>query len=160
EQQAERASARGIGSRAAGLAASMAARAEVWADEERAIAVLADDERLRITLEPYQDGSLEPCPPWMTSELVGLLGPAVVSAALSRARATDTEIAGVGPYFDAIDVEVAHARGQLARALDLARETLDSLPRAEALVRARVAAVGAEAARRMGRMGESLSLFE
>jgi tetratricopeptide (TPR) repeat protein len=160
EQRAERASARGVTDRASALASALSIRAAEWPDEERAIAVLADDERLTLTLRPYQDGGLEPCPPWVASDLVGLLGPGVVGAALARARRADASFPDATPYYDAIEAEIALARGEPRRALALAEGALDRLPRAEALLRARVAALGAEGAARAGQVAASLSFFE
>jgi hypothetical protein len=160
EVNLERASSQGVAARALALASAAAERAQAWPDEERAIAVLANDERLDVTLRPYSDGALDPCPPWLAGDLVGLLGPGVVAAALARTRAADASIPETAPYFDAIEAEVALARGDDARAFDLASATLDALPRAEALLRARVAAVGAEAAARRGQVSASLGLFE
>ena len=163
EQAEERASARGPRERAAELAVAIGRRAEAWPDEERILSVLADDARLVLTWRPYADGGIEPCPPWIAGDVVGVLGPGVAAVALARARAADADVPDAGPYFDAIEIEIALARGgarEARRALDLATATLDHLPRAEALLRARVAALGAEAAARAGQAATSLSLFE
>jgi tetratricopeptide (TPR) repeat protein len=160
EQALERASARGLREAAPELARAAGQRASAWADDERAIAMLADDDRLTYTLRPYTEGALEPGPTWMVGDLVRLLGAGVTSAALSRARAADADHPDFAPYFDAVEAEIALTRGEHRRALDLATFTLDRLPRAEAILRARVAAVGADAAARAGAMAESLGLFE
>jgi tetratricopeptide (TPR) repeat protein len=160
EQDEERASARGPGARAAELASAVARRAQAWPDEERILAVLSDDERLVFTLRPYADGGLEPTPPWLAGDIVGVLGPGVAAVALARARAADADLAAMAPYFDAVEVEIALARGDHRRAADLAGTTLDRLPKAEALLRARTAALGAEAAARSGQTAASLVLFE
>jgi tetratricopeptide (TPR) repeat protein len=165
EQEAERAAAAPLlgptgMARIEGVASSLGARAAEWADEERAIAVLSDDERLVLSLRPYTDGGLEPLPPWMIGDLVGLLGPGVTAAALARAREADADMPEAAPYFDAVEAEIALARHDPRRARSLAEGTLDRLPRAEVMLRARVAAVGAEAAARAGELGPSLVLFE
>ncbi len=160
EQALERASARGVRDAVPELAHAAAQRAAAWADDERAIAMLADDDRLTYSIRPYADGALEPGPSWMVGDLVRLLGAGVTSAGLARARAADADHPELAPYFDALEAEIALARGDYRHALDLATYTLDRLPRAEAILRARLAAVGADAAARAGAMSESLGLFE
>jgi hypothetical protein len=59
-----------------------------------------------------------------------------------------------------VEAVVKLARGDDARALELAQSALERLPPAEALLRARVAAVGAEAARRRGDDALIVPLFQ
>jgi tetratricopeptide (TPR) repeat protein len=149
ERAAERASVRGTIPRGMGLLSAIGSRAAALPDDERVIRVLSDETRLDATLRVYLDGSLDEVPTWLLGDLVPVLGPGVVAVALSKARREEA-MPEMGPYFDAIEAEVALARGELARAEALAGGALEKLPRAEALLRARVAAIAGEAARRKG----------
>jgi hypothetical protein len=56
--------------------------------------------------------------------------------------------------------EIAFARGDETQAVKIAQRALVALPKGEVLLRARVAAIGAEAARDAGQMTRSAALFE
>jgi hypothetical protein len=159
ELDAERASTKGVAGRASGIAAALSARAAALPDEERVINVMSDDERLDATLRPYVDGGLDDVPVWMTGDLVDVLGPGVVSVALSRARAAE-DLPEAAPYFDELEAEIDRARGDDAAAYTLARDAFDKLPKAEALLRARAAAVAADAARRLHDETTSATYFQ
>ncbi|MFS8066938.1 MAG: hypothetical protein ACMG6S_11255, partial [Byssovorax sp.] len=128
-------------------------------DDERVVNVLSDDDRLTSTLRPYVDGGLDDLPIWLTGDLVGILGAGVVSVALDRAR-HEEKFEGTAPYFDGLGAEVALAQGHPGLARELARSALDKLPPAEALLRARVAAIGADGARRAGDLPAAMDLFQ
>ncbi len=134
-------------------------RAEALPDDERVVNVLSDDERLTSTLRPYVDGGLDDLPSWLVGDLVDILGPGVVSVALARAR-DEEKFEGTAPYFDGIGAEVALAQGHPGLAREMARSALDKLPPAEALLRARVAAIGAEGARRAGDLPTASAFFQ
>jgi len=123
----------------------LGARVNAWADDERIISVLSDDARLVATFRMYVQGGIEPVPAWLLGDLVDVLGPGVVSIVLATVREQE-QLEAFAPYYDAIEAEVALAQGDEARALELVASTLDALPETEALLRARVAAVGARAA--------------
>lgn len=134
-------------------------RTDTWPDEERVINVMADESILLATLQVYVQGGLDPLPVWLTGDLVDVLGPGVVERALVQVSRRDP-FQGLRPYLDALRAEVALAQGDERRALELARSALDGLPQVEALLRGRVAAVAAEAARRSGRSADAAGLFE
>jgi hypothetical protein len=162
ERAGERASARDLVGRQGRIARGLAAigsRAAALPDDERVVNVLSSDERLISTLRPYVDGGLDDLPTWLTGDLVDILGAGVVSVALARAREAE-KFDGTGPYFDGIGAEVALAQGHPGLARELARSALDHLPPAEALLRARVAAVGAEGARRAGDLPTATAFFQ
>lgn len=161
-RRAERASARdlvGRRGRLEGTLLALGSRAAALPDDERVVNVLADDDRLTSTLRPYVDGGLDDLPIWLTGDLVDILGAGVVSVALERARREET-FAGTAPYFDGIGAEVALAQGHPGLARELSRSALDKLPPAEALLRARVAAIGAEGARRAGDLPTAVAFFQ
>jgi len=159
ELEAERASTRDMAERGAGLASSAWTRSLALVDGERVVSVLADASRLSGALRVYVDGGLDDLPSWLMGDLVEVLGAGVVEAALSRAR-SDERTPEVGPFFDALEAEVALRKGDVGRARELAEGAFEHLPRAEALMRARVSAVAGEAARRGGDIGGSVGLFQ
>ena len=162
ERRAERASALDLFGRPGRIADSLVAlgaRASALPDDERVVNVLSDGDRLTSTLRPYLDGGLDDLPVWLTGDLVGILGAGVVSVALEQAR-RDEAFEGTAPYFDGLGAEVALAQGHPGLARELARSALDKLPLAEALLRARVAAVGAEGARRAGDLPTAMAFFQ
>lgn len=159
EQLAEQASWTGRAAQVTALADRLAARLAAQADEERIIGVLTDEERLVATFRPYVRGGIEPVPSWLLGDLVEVLGAGVAAVAVRRVRAED-EHPGVGAYCDALEAEIALADGDDGRAAQLGRRALETLPKREALLRARVAAVASEAAREAGRTRLSASLLE
>jgi len=159
ELQAERASWQGRSAQLSELARSVPARLSVRADEERLIGVLTDGDRLVATFRPYVRGGIEPVPSWLLGDLVDVLGPGVAAVAVREVRRTDDH-PGVAAFCDAFDAEIALARGDEARAIELGKAALAELPKAEAMLRARAAAVAAEAARRAGKPQLSASLLE
>lgn len=81
-------------------------------------------------------------------------------AALDEARAREKEIPGFSAFYDAFEAEARLAQGDEGMALLLAKKALDTLPKAEVLLKARTAAIGAEAARRRDDLPASLGFFE
>lgn len=158
-KEAEENSTRGFFARIGGAIASISRRIDLWQDEERVVSVLGDGAILRATLRPYVQGGLDPIPVWLVGDLIEILGPGVVAEALDE-NEDDESLEGFVPYRQALRAEIALARGEDERCSSLARESLGGLPSSEVLLRARVAAVGAEAARRQGNRRESVHLFE
>lgn len=97
--------------------------------------------------------------PWLAGELVSVLGAGVVDETLSRARARDKRV-GAGAYYDAFSAESALAGGEPSRAIELSARALAALPPGELLLRARVLAISAQAARRSDRMQYALRRYE
>jgi hypothetical protein len=97
---------------------------------------------------------------WLLGDLVTVLGPGVTAVALREARADERTFPGSRPLHDALDAEVRLAQGDLEGALSIARRSLDALPNTEALLQARVALVGARAARELGNETVMLGLYE
>ncbi|MBW2528353.1 MAG: hypothetical protein JRI23_29525 [Deltaproteobacteria bacterium] len=159
ELAAERASWFGRGDQLRTWAASLPRSLAVRADEERIIGALTDHDRLVATFRPYVRGGIEPVPTWLLGDLVDVLGPGVVAVAVREVRRTDQH-PGVAAYCDAFEAEIALARGDEARAIRLGKSAVESLPKVEALLRARSAAVAAEAARQDGKPKLSASLLE
>lgn len=123
----------------------LGSRARAWADDERIISVLSEDERLYASFRMYVHGGIEPVPVWMLGDLVDVLGPGVVSVVLETVRERE-DLSEFDPYYDAIEAEAALAQGDERRALDLAQSAMEGLSDTERLLVGRMAAVAARAA--------------
>ncbi len=134
------------------------ARLRAWSSGRRAAALLTDERILLATLRPYLAGSIE-IPEWIEPELTGLLGPGVVAAAVAKARSRET-LPEAGGYFLAYEAEVAYLQGRERDTLRLTEQALEALPPHEALLRARITALAAEAAADAGHNSRSLELFD
>lgn len=129
-----------------------------WASGRRAAKLVTGERILLSTLRPYLAGSME-LPEWIEPDLVEVLGPGVVLAALDQARRAET-LAGAEAYFHVFAAESALAQSRYERAIALAGRALEELPRGEVLLAARVATVGARAAGEEGFAARSLALFD
>jgi len=157
EQTLEQASWSGFASHLAGHFEAASERMSAWPDDERIASVLADDERLVATLRFYVHGGIEPVPSWLVGDLIEILGAGVVAVALHQARAVEGAASPLVPFYDALEAEIALARGDDGRAFNMARSALERLPAPEALLRARIAAVAAQAA---PSSAEALAFYE
>jgi tetratricopeptide (TPR) repeat protein len=133
-------------------------RAEAWSSGRQAARALSDESRLVGTFQVGRARSAV-TPPWLVGELVDVLGPGVVVAAVRRARRDDPR-EGAPAYYDAFEAEAALAAGDPERAWELSQRATAGLPRAEALLLARVSAVAAGAARALGRREDALAAFD
>lgn len=111
-----------------------------WSDRQTVAGVLSDEATLTATLRVYAEGALAQVPTWMLGELVDVLGPGVVGAALVDVRAQEPDPRFVA-YYDAVAAEVALASGDDERATAFAVAARDALPGEEALLRARLAGI-------------------
>ena len=135
-------------------------RLDAWAVGRRAAELMSDEERLIATLRPECPGSVEG-PAWLDPEVVRLVGPGVTLAALDRARAVEvlpSEQADM--IFGVHEAEAYWLAGDERSALRIAKATLERLPRFELMLRARVAAVGADAAERLGEYDDAYNLYQ
>ncbi|MBI1917084.1 MAG: hypothetical protein HYS12_20450 [Planctomycetes bacterium] len=121
---------------------------EAWTVRRSLLSLLDDETFLNHALRPYLPES-PTTESWLLGTMVQLLPPGVAAEAVRQARAAEDHPKAV-PYFDALEAELALRRGRAAQALELARQALDGLPAAERLLRGRVAAIAAEAARQQG----------
>lgn len=160
ELEAERGSWSNTTGRVDGALSSVAMRVAAWPDDERVTNVLTDEDRLDSTLRMYVRGGIEPMPVWLVGDLVSVLGAGVVAVALRDARREEAAFPAIRPYHDALEAEVRLAQGDADGALSLARRALDALPAPEAILQARVALVGARAAREVGNVTVMLGLYE
>lgn len=160
ELASERASYSGFSAAAGHHAEAARLSALMWPDEQRIAGILLDEKKLIATLRIYMDNGLDYAPTWLIGDLVRVLGPGVFLAALSEVREIETEVPAFSAFYDAFEAEARLVQGNDAQALDLARKSLDALPKAEVLLKARVAAIGAVAAERLGDSQVALGMFE
>jgi tetratricopeptide (TPR) repeat protein len=144
--------------RASALAEIASLRLGAWSSGRQAARALSDESRLVGTFQIGRARSAV-TPPWLVGELVDVLGPGVVAAAVRRARAEDPREDAPG-YYDAFEAEAALSAGDPERALELAARAEERLPRAELLLHARVSAVIAQAARATGDRNRALAAFD
>lgn len=123
------------------------------ADRERIRTILTDEARMMASFRPYVSGGLEPVPTWLVGDLIDVVGPGIARVMVEQARDAETESETkdlLAPYYDALEAEIALAEGEEGEALRLVEKALSTLPETEVLLKARVAAVGAEAADEKG----------
>lgn len=160
ERAAEQGSARGWGARLGGWLERLSGRARAWPDDERIANTLTDEHRLDSTLRMYVRGGIEPVPVWLVGDLVDVLGAGTVAVALRDVRREERTFPAIAPYHDALEAEVLLAQDEPQRALVLAQRALSALPATEAGLQARVAVVGARAARETGQRALALGMLE
>lgn len=137
EVELERSSTGGLWERTAGWLRATWLRARALRSARRVVALMADPDLLRGLLEAEGRDSFG-TPPWLTPDLVDVVGPGPVEASLEAARAgVDPQVPGLQAYLDAYGAEAAAACGDWGRAHDLATRAETELPAGEALVRAR-----------------------
>ncbi len=122
--------------------------------------VLQSPQRARGLFRVYLFNGLADVPPWLLGDVIDAVGTGVAQASLDAARAADATDARFTPYYDAFGAEIAWRGGDRAEALRLAGAALIGLPRDEALLRARVEAVAADAAWWSSDEARALTLWE
>jgi tetratricopeptide (TPR) repeat protein len=131
-----------------------------WLAQRRAVDALSNERLLINTVRPYMADQLTLyLTEWLQPDVVRVLGPGLASAALARARAAETHPQANG-WFAAFETEIAAARGDEAATGAWARRSLIELPQSEVLLRARVAALHGEAARREGDLARSVAAYD
>ncbi len=127
------------------------AQGEAWALEAQAFLsgravtrILTEDDELLVGLLRFGTASSGVQPPWLTGDLVELFGPGVMHEAIVRADQGDGR-AAADPYYAALHAEVALAQGDEEAVQRYAARALAGLGTGEALLRARVMALQAQA---------------
>jgi len=138
---------------------ALAYTARSWSSGRQARALLAEEQTLLNTVLPYASASAI-VPEWLQPELVALIGAGPTEALIRQAAARPEPVPGDEGYLRALEAEAAHVDGRPEAAHELAREALTQLPRAEVLLRARVAARGGVDALDAGRRQEALELLD
>lgn len=134
-------------------------RFDAWRSGRRAAEVLANEERLVTSLRPECPGSIE-LPSWLDGDLVALAGPGVALSALKKAQAEETlPEALAGPIFWSLEAEAHLLAGDEEPAQAAAKRALEGLGKGDGLMRARAAAILAEAARRRGDVDAAMAAY-
>lgn len=167
EREAEKLSVTSSVQAVRGVAVAAWEKASTLPDDARIAGILADESRLKATLRPYLSGGLLPVPSWILGDLIDVLGAGVMAVTLEKVRQEEASFAPVTPYLDALEAEIALAQGQYSKGLSLIEKALGGsesggagLPKGESLLRARVAGIGAELARRAGDQTRALAYYE
>lgn len=132
-------------------------RTRAFRSSRRVVALLQDPELLIGLLEAEGHFAMG-TPPWLTSDLVEVVGPGPVSAAIALARERN-DLPALSAYFDAYGAVAADARGDMEAAVALARSASEGLPEHEALLRAQARLILARAARDGGDMDGAAAVF-
>lgn len=158
ELEREKAAALGVVDRLGARWRAARLELQAWMSGRQAARLLADDERL---VGFFRIGGAQAAivQPWMVGDLVEVLGAGVVYESVRRARGRDQR-PGADAYYDAFEAEAALAMGDEARAIELAERARGALGHGEALLRARVDALRAEATRRQDGVPASLPAYE
>ncbi|MFI5320351.1 MAG: hypothetical protein ACHQ6V_12315 [Myxococcota bacterium] len=131
-----------------------------WLAQRQAVDALSHSRLLINTLRPYMADQLTLyLTEWLQPDLVRVLGPGLASAALEQARAAETD-PRANAWFAAFEAEIAAARGDEQGTGEWARRALIDLPQSEVLLRARVAALHGDAARREGDLARSMAAYD
>ncbi|MGB8222347.1 MAG: tetratricopeptide repeat protein, partial [Polyangiales bacterium] len=114
-------------------------RFEAWMSAREAARYLDDEARLVGT---FAIGTARSAvmPPWLVGELIGVLGPGVVRAAVDQVAQEDRR-EGATAYYDAILAEVSLMQRDYDEAIEHARRSLEGLQPGDMLLRQRVLAV-------------------
>ncbi|MGB5809798.1 MAG: tetratricopeptide repeat protein [Polyangiales bacterium] len=114
-------------------------RFEAWMSGRLAARFLNDEQRLVGTFAIGTARSAVMAP-WLMGDLVEVLGPGVVRAAVEQARLEDSR-PGSDAYYEAVVAEVAWAQGHYEEAIRHAEQALDGLQPGDALLAERVRAI-------------------
>jgi tetratricopeptide (TPR) repeat protein len=128
-----------------------------WEDRATVAGVATQDQLLFNTLRIHVNDALA-IPTWMIGDLVELVGPGIVMSALKDVRDVE-EFTDMAAYYSGLEAEIAWHRGDEAKTIRLAERAIADLPKEEALFRARVSALAADAAWRSGDKERALAWY-
>jgi tetratricopeptide (TPR) repeat protein len=128
---------------------------QAWMSARQAARFL-DDERRLVGTFAIGTARSAVMPPWLVGELIEVLGPGVVRAAVAEVAPRDDR-EGAAAYYDAVLAEVALAQRDYAEAAQHAQRALEGLQPGDALLRERVRAV---LARALSDPREAVMLYE
>jgi tetratricopeptide (TPR) repeat protein len=119
-------------------------RAQAWLSGRQATRILTANDELLIGLHRRGSAGGAIQPPWLTGDLIELFCAGVMQAAIERADAADPRPAA-DPYYASLLAEVALSRGDLDALRTHAGRALAGVGAGDALLRARVMALLAQA---------------
>ena len=129
-----------------------------WRAARRAAALFADFEVLQNRLRPYSPLDVH-IPEWIEPEIISLIGTGVMSNILEQAYENGAFQLNTG-YYNSYKAEIAALEGKNLEVLSHGESALQLLPQEEGLLRARIAARMASAARAQGNYEEALIYYE
>ena len=129
-----------------------------WRAARRAAALFADFEVLQNRLRPYSPLDVH-IPEWIEPEIISLIGTGVMSNILEQAYENGAFQLNTG-YYNSYKTEIAALEGKNLEVLSHGESALGLLPQEEGLLRARIAARMASAARALGNYEEALIYYE
>lgn len=129
-----------------------------WRAARRAAALFADFEVLQNRLRPYSPLDVH-IPEWIEPEIISLIGTGVMSNILEQAYENGAFQLNTG-YYNSYKTEIAALEGKNLEVLSHGESALRLLPQEEGLLRARIAARMASAARAQGNYEEALIYYE
>jgi tetratricopeptide (TPR) repeat protein len=133
-------------------------RARAWLSGRRTLALVSDGRLLSSRIQARPPGFAR-VPEWIEPDLVPLLGAGVTAEALATARA-ERLVDDANGYPQVFEAEIAWRDGRVREARRHADDAWERLPRTEVLLRARVAAIGADVATSEGDTAASLDRFD
>jgi tetratricopeptide (TPR) repeat protein len=139
EMTVERAAAKPFYSRWWARGQALRLRFEAWISG-RQVARFLDDEARLVGTFAIGTARSAVMPPWLLGELIGVLGPGVVRAAIARVANEDPRRGAIA-YYGAMLAEVSLAQHDYEEAVDHAKAALKGLQPGDALLRQRVVAV-------------------
>ncbi|MEO0325022.1 MAG: hypothetical protein AAF447_18825, partial [Myxococcota bacterium] len=157
-RRVEAAVGEGVGARLGAALEAAWLRFEGWLSGRRALDALADESTL-VGVHRIGMASAAIVPPWLLGDLSSVAGAGIARAAVRRARAGDAR-EGAGAYYDAFAAEAALEAGDEARCVELAERARAALGEGDALLRARVTALEAEASRRLRGVSAALPAYD
>ena len=137
--------------------AAMQHRVEAWRARRAAAVLFGRAELLTATLDAYAAGASD-LPSWLMPEVVRAVGSGVAVAALGGVSEYPQQ-PGMASYLDTFRAEAAFANHDFPAANEAAARAFKSLPDAERLLRARVAAITAESLRQDGHAHEAAGSY-
>jgi tetratricopeptide (TPR) repeat protein len=158
ERTLERAVSEPWYARIAATVSALYEQVQGWASGRHAVRAVADGDRLPGS---FQIGTARAAvmPPWVAGDLVHAAGPGVSRSAIRRARTQDKRQAARA-YYDAFEGEAAWLAGDSGSAEKLLARASQTLPQAEALLRARVLVALAKVREDRGATTQALGDFE
>jgi len=137
---------------------AMVLRFKAWRAGRNAASLFADTDTLMNRLRPYAPLDVH-IPEWIEPELVSLMGEGMINGLLNRTREAGAFILNEG-YYHAYATEIAAGRRQHRQVMESSAAALEQLPPEEVMLRARLSARMAEAARRLGDEDTALTHYE
>ncbi len=146
ETAREKAAAKGFGHRLFTWTKTLWYRFRAWRQGALLRRQLSAPEFLHNCISPYRSGSFSmpnsPVPHWYSTDLIQVMGPAIVHKALEHVRAEELKQSPkVNVFLQALEAEIAFVRGEYKKARAFSFAVLAKLPRSLIPLRVRMHAI-------------------